>query len=550
MTAPALVAPTTLGGVWRQARQAVTLAVDPLARLLDPAFTDVLWAYEHSRIGEMIPGNLHAKQVAALHAPATHRWLFWGNQVGKTSVGAVDMVLSALGRHPLQRAGLEPMPPFTGWASALSWELWEKILLPELLTWIPRHRVLDAPPAHQKSMKRDIIIRADNGAESRITGKSAEQGAEQYQSARVHKVWLDEEHPEAIWDEMQPRLLRFGGRTLATMTPLLGLTWVYHRIYEPVRTGAVPLERHWFSHAGIADNPSISREALEELREELKHNPSQLEAREHGHFTRPLGAVYQFDLERDGVTLEGDDLTAFLATAQPYGHVDFGKWRFAFAFGGVSPDGVLTMVDEVFSQNETADVRAEKIHGMLAGYGVSKAIRIYGDCADPEGLAELNASLRRLDSPYFVLPVEAANKARSAGVLRVENLLSRGALKVRRGMGRDKVWYHGKSASSNGRPVLGSRWLWEMQNWQYPRTPDGKVQKDDPDDNTADGADMMDGLRYLVMQWLGPRKEVQRPKAPTLAERLKAEMEALDRMEAAQQHRGRTGRYRHTIRQG
>jgi phage terminase large subunit-like protein len=139
------------------------------------------------------------------------------------------------------------MPPVVTWASALTWELWEKMLLPELLSWIPAWRILDAPPAFKHSTKRDIVVLADNGRESRITGKAAQQGAEAYQSARVDDVWLDEEHPEDVWDEMQPRLLRRGGRTLATMTPLKGFTWVHGRVYEPIRTGLLTPDRHWYS---------------------------------------------------------------------------------------------------------------------------------------------------------------------------------------------------------------------------------------------------------------------------------------------------------------
>src|SRR5688572_23033522 len=143
---------------------------DPVARLLDTSFADVLWEYDHSRTEPMIPGNLHVKQESVLNSPARHRWLFWGNQVGKTTIGAVDVVLLALGRHPHQKWE----PPVTQWASALTWELWEKILLPELLTWIPYDRIVDAPEPHRHSSKRDIVIRADNGKLSRITGKAAE----------------------------------------------------------------------------------------------------------------------------------------------------------------------------------------------------------------------------------------------------------------------------------------------------------------------------------------------------------------------------------------
>jgi hypothetical protein len=80
---------------------------DPLARLMDPAFNDVLWFYEKSRTEPDIPGKLHAKQLEQLHADRMyrHRWLFWGNQVGKTAFGAIDLALLCLGRHPVQKVG-------------------------------------------------------------------------------------------------------------------------------------------------------------------------------------------------------------------------------------------------------------------------------------------------------------------------------------------------------------------------------------------------------------------------------------------------------------
>jgi phage terminase large subunit-like protein len=156
------------------------------------------------------------------------------------------------------------------------------------------HRSAAAVP---EGHARDIIIRADNGKLSRITGKAAEQGAERYQSARIHRVWLDEEHPEAVWDEMQPRLLRHGGDTLATMTPLKGYTWVHGRVYEPAQTGKVSPIAIGSRTRASKDNPSITPAALDELEQELKHNPSQLAARRDGMFVRPIGAVWPFDLK-------------------------------------------------------------------------------------------------------------------------------------------------------------------------------------------------------------------------------------------------------------
>ncbi|HKW12115.1 MAG TPA: terminase family protein [Gemmatimonadaceae bacterium] len=516
-----LARPTHRGSIVRDAiergsRQLVARAlmgerlIDPVARLMDASFTDVIWLYEFSRVGEEVPGNLHPKQLEALLNAARHRWLFWGNQVGKTTLGAVDLVLLCLGRHPVQKW----QPPVHCWASALTWELFENILLPELLTWIPLERIVEAPQPHRKGTKRDIVIRADNGKLSRITGKAAEQGSERYQSARIHRAWLDEEHPESVWDEMQPRLIRFGGDTLATMTPLKGFTWVHGRIYEPAQTGKLPIERHWFSHAGLRDNPSISAPDLAELEEELKHNPSQLAARRDGLFVRPTGAVWPFDLKTHGRELSDDDVRALVPKCSLYGSADLGKWRFSFLLGLIESDQVLTIAAELFSQNEDSDTRAKRVHDLLTKYEVpAERITIRADNADPKAIQELNDAFDRMGSAYYIAGVEARAKIKNAGILRVESLMNRMAFRVRRSLMQGETWRLGMGAAKPGKPVEGSRFIWELSFWQYPKAEDGKVQKDEPDDATADGADACDALRYLVMTWLGPLDEPQKKRS-------------------------------------
>lgn len=534
----------------RLRQSAPEFCADPIARLFDPSFTEPLWYYEFARNGDkMLPGKLHAKQIAMLHEPKKHRWPFWGNQSGKTTLGAVDVILSTLGRHPLQLSKaldefgnrIEPDPPYTAWASALSWDLWGSIMLPELLTWIPRDRLLQGSPTDERSTSRTLLIMADNGTTSRITGKSAEQGADKYQSARVNKVWMDEEHPEAVYDEVQPRLLRFGGRMINTMTPLKGLTYVYSRVYEPVKRGEKIALYHATSHAGQRDNPAIKPEHIAEMTEELAHNPGQLASRLDGLFSRSAGAVYgKFDIEVHGITLDGmrdgEPLAEFLKTANCYGGLDFGKWRFAFAFGGVGPDGTIVMIDEMFSQNEEMPERAQKMHDLLVSYGAPD-IQIYADCAVPDDLLELNQCLAAINSKYYVLPVEMKNKNRAHGVARVGSLLTRNALRIRRSMGHGKTWFRNMSSNSKGHKVTGSRFVWEMAQWAYPVMPDGKVQTDDPDDNTADGADMMDGFRYLVLQWLGPLALPEPEKAyKSIEERIAEEFREMRDTEQQQQH--------------
>ena len=489
---------------------------DPLGRLLDPSFVHQLWEYEHSETDVEIPGNLHAKQREALDIDARHKWLFWGNQVGKTVWGAVNCALWALGRHPHQHW----QPPLTIWASALTWELWETILLPELLTWIPRSRIIKAPVPNQTSSNRQILVRADNGSVSRIIGKSAKQGRAIYQSARIHVFWKDEEHPLTIWQEVQPRLVRFGGVTIATMTPLLGLTWVYDQHYEPWKRG---LKANTFcSHAGLADNPSIAPEEVERTKREFAGDPAQLAARLHGMFSRPSGLAINFNPNRHQQTWTKPAIEHALKVQKwtQYCGIDFGHWRFGFVHLAADAANRSHLLGEYFSQCEDLETRAKWIHAYLTEHDAPDHTRIWGDAANPTDIVEINKEFRRLKSPYRVRPVLQERKLRRPSVTKINNLLARGALLVRRNIGEFMEWRLRMNAASEGRVVIGSRLLWEMNSWRYPapKDPGEERQKQDPSDDTADGADLIAALRYAVMSYYTPPrpKRIEKPKDPNV----------------------------------
>lgn len=476
---------------------------DPLRVLMDPKRTEA-YEYEYSKTEPVIPAQMHPKQIVALNAEARHRWLFWANQAGKTTLGAIDVALMALGRHPQQRW----QPPLLIWASALTWQLWENILLPEILTWIPPDRIIDAPIPNQQSTKRVIRIRADNGLTSRIVGKSAEQGAAKYQSARVHHVWLDEEHPEPIWDELQPRLLRHGGTTCCTATPLLGLTWLFHRIYEPWRLGQTA--HHFCSHAGVADNPAIDPGVIEQITREFEHDPAQAEARIFGRFATPTGVALNFDPQKHNETF--DEGMMKTVQDQNWGHlcgVDFGYWRFAFCHITVDRANRGHVVGEIFSQKETLEIRARRLHAHLEAWKAPPKTRIWGDAANPTDIVEINREFARIGSPYRVRPVRAEHKARRASVTLVNNLLARRALLFARKLADRQKWRLRQSAASEGRQQVGSRLMYEIVNWRYPNPKEGQAQDQDPNDNSADGADMIAALRYATMShWKAPKFEI------------------------------------------
>ena len=500
---------------------------DPLARLMDPGFTAKTWEYEYSSTDFEIPGNLHVKQAEVLSAEAKHWWLFWGNQVGKTTLGAVSMALWALGRHPQQLWE----PPLTMWASALTWEQWEDIVLPELLTWLPTNRVVDAPPPKGRSTKRTILVRADNGSITRIVGKSASQGRALYQSARIHVFWMDEEHPLSIWQEVQPRLVRFGGVTIATMTPLLGLTWVHEQHYEPWKLGK--LKDTFCSHAGLVDNPVATKDRIEKLKREYMGDPAQLAARLFGHFTRPAGLAIQFDRTQHMQSWDQQQVDASLKGETgwtQYGGIDFGHWRFAFVHLAADRAKRSHVLGEYFSQKEDLETRTRWIDAHLRAHHAPDTTRIWGDAANPTDILQMNKEFKRIRSPYRVRPVLQERKLRRPSVTRINNLLQRGALVVRRDLGELMQWRLRQSAASDGHQILGSRLLWEVNNWRYvaPKHGGDVAQEQDPKDDTADGADAIAALRYAIMSYYSAPKRVK-PKPKRRSRNWDTGLEDLDR---------------------
>jgi hypothetical protein len=219
-----------------------------------------------------------AKQLEALTQPgASHRWLFWGNQVGKTTLGAVDIVLSALGRHPLQLVGLPRCRRVT--ALGLGADVGavgedSAAGAPDVDPEVAGS--CDAPPPFAKPVDEARHRHpAPTTARSRASPARRGAGRRALPVGALHQAsGSTRSIPKRVWDEMQPRLLRYGGTALATMTPLKGLTYVHGRVYEPVTrwSSRIPNPReHWYSHAGLRRQPGDHAEALDEmLRHELR----------------------------------------------------------------------------------------------------------------------------------------------------------------------------------------------------------------------------------------------------------------------------------------
>lgn len=210
-----------------------------------------------------------------------------------------------------------------------------------------------------------------------------------------------------------------------------------------------------------------------------------------------------------------------------FGGIDFGAWRFAFTLWVVTTEGVVVRVDEYFAQRLSGESglaeRARAIHETCEFYGIpveEKGIPIWGDQANPTDIWEMNVAWkngwpvedeqgrpRHVTSRLRVVPVASENKLRKTSVERINNLLDTNVLRFRREV--SYVWRLGMNAGSEGVEQRGSRLVYEMENWSYPIPKPGEEQDQDPDDSTADGADMMAATRYALMSVFGPTKVKQ-----------------------------------------
>ena len=236
--------------------------------------------------------KIHLKQLDFHKCKKRIRWVFGGNRTGKTECGAVEVVWMARGIHPYR----ENRKNTEGWVVSLSRDVQREVAQRKILKYLSEEWIEDIT---MNSGRADcpetgvidcITVRNVFGGLSRIWFKSCEMGRAKFQGASLDYVWFDEEPPEDIFDECMMRVVDKKGDIFATMTPLLGRTFVYDRIYlNPGHD-----DRVWYEFMSWKDNPFLDEEELASIRSSLSEE--ELNMREHGRFSSLKGLVYsEFD---------------------------------------------------------------------------------------------------------------------------------------------------------------------------------------------------------------------------------------------------------------
>jgi phage terminase large subunit-like protein len=299
-------------------------------------------------------------------APNTERVLEGGNQSGKTWSNCTDFKAQARGVHDfIKWKPASPTDTWRGWYCTTTyerfaeqaWGHFKKLLL------YPGESVLDLPTRNILAISWDtknperplyLRVRRTDGTPAEIWIKSYEQGAREFQSAEVDCLVLDEECPDSIYEEAQPRVMARGGRIQISATPVVGVRWL-----EDLRTAAESgTSDIYHCRLDTRDNPAMRMDEWLRLETKWAARPELIELRLSGIPIAAQGAVYsdlQFSAAHvcEPFTIP-HDWTRYLAIDPGYNHCG-ALW---FACG---PAGDVVIYREHMGEQQTTAQNATQI---------------------------------------------------------------------------------------------------------------------------------------------------------------------------------------------
>jgi len=369
--------------------------------------------------------ELYPKHVAFMKASAEFREAiaFGGNRSGKSLMGAFITALHLTGEYPHWWEGRRFDKPTRGIACGKEGKTVrdsiQKLLMGEpgkFGTGMIPARCLDrsrvSASRGASGLYDRIQVRHKSGGWSTLRLKSYDQGREAFESVELEFVWEDEEAPMEIHSENLMRTMTTGGIVMNTFTPLKGTTPLVRDLIKRAKAGSVfSIEIPW------DDAPHITPQMIEDM---VKRYPShELAARRYGKPQLGSGAIYTADPKE--FVIPPRELPEYWPRI--YG-LDFGWTHPTAALWGAwdrESDTLYIYSEHRRAQTEMANhvaainARGSWIRGMseTAGTNISDGRRIY--------------DIYKRDHKLRIKP---ADKAVEAGIMKIQQRLGQGGLKV------------------------------------------------------------------------------------------------------------------------
>jgi len=287
-------------------------------RELFKAIEDLSTLKKHRMFYETFPekGKLsrhaYAKHWEFIKAGQSHRERLFmaGNRIGKTILGAYEVVAHATGQYPQHWEGRRfnrSVKIWIGGDTSISVRdiIQEKLLgkVGEFGTgMLPKDSIVSTKTKRNiPDAIETIQIKHISGGTSTIVFKTYEQGRELWQGTEIDVVWLDEEPPMEVYAEALIRTMTTNGILLLTFTPLNGMSDVVTSFIDaqsntdPSLTTSQRDEESskYMIMASWDDAPHLTPEAKKEMLKTIP--PNQRKARSEGVPVIGAGLIYPID---------------------------------------------------------------------------------------------------------------------------------------------------------------------------------------------------------------------------------------------------------------
>lgn len=362
--------------------------------------------------------ELHPKQLEFHASRDPLKLLLGGNRSGKTTAGIADDLVQSLDEADVP----EHLRPFKKWQPPFYCRLvipdltknLDGVILQKVREWCPPS-ALRGGSVEKAWNDRLGVLSFANGSWWQIMSNDQDVG--KFGGSALHRVHYDEEPLEAIRRECIMRLVDFDGDELFTMTPLLGLTWLYGEIFEPWEQGGLP--GCTIVIVDMDDNPHLSTEAKERVL--AAHSSQEREARKKGRFVHFAGLVYpQFD--RDFHVIPAiDELPEGVKVLQG---IDPGiRHMTGVVFCYLDADDTLVVFDELAVRDLTVEQIAGELHARDSRWGVVPYPRII----DPSARNRQHVTGHSVQHEFQQQQIYTAlgHNARPAGINAVQERLER-----------------------------------------------------------------------------------------------------------------------------
>lgn len=287
------------------------------------------------------------------------RILRGGNRSGKSVAGVVESVWRATGRHPYQ---VTHDVPTRGRIVTVDRDAGiEQIIKPLLSQWTPVSELVNGSWTDSYSNARKTMT-FRNG--STIELKTHQQEVESFAGIPLHFVWLDEECPQAIFNECRLRLVDYNGCWFMTMTPVEGQDWIFDRFIVTSNKNVDMFE------VDIGDNPHLNKQALALLDEDLDEDEKKV--RRQGIFVPKGGLVLsEFDYNRHVIKSTQDIPRSWTV----YVSIDHGfNAPTAILWHAVSTKGEVVTFREIYKNKTLIKDFANMIRRMNSDLGIEPSL--------------------------------------------------------------------------------------------------------------------------------------------------------------------------------